>query len=129
MNGSMPASESERSLSDRSLIEALSGLDAQADFALVQRTRRAVMEAAHQMRASETRRRRQVGLVLLAFVGLAVLLTPAMWMVADDLFNSDEHFQDAPTMTMSLIITLFSAIFAALIVHLRTRRARDEEEF
>lgn len=124
MNGPVPASQP-----DRSLIEALSGLDAQADFALVQRTRRAVMEAAHQMRTSETRIRRQLGLVLLAFVGLAVLLTPAVWMVADDLFNGDEHFQDAPAMTMSLIITLFSAIFAALIVHLRTRRTRDEEEF
>jgi hypothetical protein len=129
MNGFAPASQPGRSLPDHSLIEALSGLDAQANFALVQRTRRAVMEAAHQMRASETRRRRQLGLVLLAFVGLAVLLTPAVWMVADDLFNADEHFQDAPAMTMSLIITLFSAIFAALLVHLRTRRTRDEEEF
>jgi hypothetical protein len=31
--------------------------------------------------------------------------------------------------TMSLVATLFSTIFAALIVHLRSRRARDEEEF
>jgi cytochrome bd-type quinol oxidase subunit 2 len=113
---------------DRSLIEALSGLDAQADFALVQRTRRAVMEAAHQMRAGETRTRRQLGIVMLAFLGLVLLLTPAVWMVVDDMFNNGEHFQDTPAMTMSLVITLFSAIFAALIVHLRSRRARDGEE-
>jgi hypothetical protein len=123
MNGSAPASQS-----DRSLIEALSGLDAQASLALVQRTRRAVMEAAHQMRAAETRRRRQAGIVMLAFLGLALLLTPAVWVIADDIFNNGEHFLDAPAMTMSLVATLFSAIFAALIVHLRSRRARDGEE-
>ena len=114
---------------DQQLIDALSGLNAQANLAVVQRTRHAVMAAAYQMRASEVRRRRQVGIVLLAFIGLAVLLTPAIWSVADDLFNNGEHFQDMPAMTMSLIATLFSTIFAALIVYLRSRRARDEEEY
>lgn len=113
---------------DRRLIEALSGLDAQADLQLVLRTRRSVMEAAHQMRTAETRRRRLIGIALLTFLGLALLLTPAVWLVVDDLFNGDEHFQDAPAMTMSLVVTLFSAVFAALIVHLRSRRARDGEE-
>ena len=110
------------------LVDALSGLNAQADLAVVHRTRRAVMEAALQMSNAEVRRRRQVGIVLLAFVGLVVLLTPAIWSVADDLF-SGEHFQDMPAMTMSLIVTLFSAIFAALIVHWRSRRTQDEEKF
>jgi hypothetical protein len=115
-------------VADRKLVEALSGLDAGADLALVQRTRRAVMEAAHQMRTAETRRRRQAGIVMLTFLGLVLLLTPAVWTIADDLFNNGEHFQDAPAMTMSLIVTLFSTIFAALIVYLRTLRTRDEEE-
>jgi NADH:ubiquinone oxidoreductase subunit 2 (subunit N) len=110
------------------LVDALSGLNAQADLAVVQRTRRAVMAAALQMSNAEVRRRRQVGIVLLAFVGLVVLLTPAIWSVADDLF-SGEHFQDMPAMTMSLIVTLFSAIFAALIVHWRSRKTQDEEKF
>ena len=69
----------------------------------------------------------RLSVVLLAFMALAVFLTPAIWSVADDLF-SGEHFQDTPAMTMSLIVTLFSTIFAALIVHLRNRRARDGEE-
>jgi hypothetical protein len=112
---------------DQQLIDALSGLDAQASLGVVQRTRHAVMAAAYQMRAAETRRRRQAGIALLAFVALAVFLTPAIWSVADDLF-SGEHFQDTPAMTMSLIVTLFSTIFAALIVHWRNRRARDGEE-
>jgi hypothetical protein len=112
---------------DQQLIDALSGLDAQANLSVVQRTRHAVMSAAYQMRAAEVRRRRQAGIALLAFVALAVFLTPAIWSVADDLF-SGEHFQDTPAMTMSLIATLFSTIFAALVVHLRNRRARDGEE-
>ncbi len=122
---SQPALENQP---DRRLVEALSGLSAQDDLAVVQRTRRAVMEAAHQMRAAQTRDRRQLGIALLAFLGLALLLTPAVWMVVDDLFNNGEHFQDTPAMTMSLVATLFSAVFAALVVHLRSRRARDGEE-
>ena len=112
---------------DPQLIDALSGFNVQANLAVVLRTRRAVMAAAYQMRAAEIRRRRQAGIALLAFVALAVFLTPAIWSVADDLFNG-EHFQDTPAMTMSIIVTLFSTIFAALIIHLRSRKARDGEE-
>jgi hypothetical protein len=86
------------------------------------------MEAAHRMGAAEVRRRRQLGTVLLAVIALVVLLTPAIWSVADDLF-SGEHFQDMPAMTMSLIVTLFSAIFAALIVNWRSRGTHDGEKF
>jgi hypothetical protein len=112
---------------DPDLIDALAGLNVQANLAVVQRTRRAVMETALQLRAAEIRRRRQAGIGLLAFVGLIVLLTPAIWSIADDLFNG-EHFQDLPPMIMSLIATMFSAVFAALIVHLRNRGTRDGEE-
>ena len=112
---------------DQQLIDALSGLNAQANLAVVQRTRHAVMAAAYQMRATEIRRRRQAGIALLAFVALAVFLTPAIWSVADDL-SSGEHFQDTPAITMSIIVTLFSTIFAALVFHLRSRRTRDGEE-
>lgn len=112
---------------DPQLVQMLSGLDAQANMAVVQRTRRAVMEAAHEMRASQSRSRRQLGVILLALVSLVILLTPAIWIVVDDLF-SDEHFQDAPTMTMSLVVTVFSAIFAALLVTWRTRQSRNREE-
>jgi hypothetical protein len=113
---------------DAQLLDSLSGLNAQTDQAVVQRTRRAVMEAAHQMGTAKVRRRRQLGIVLLVVAGLAVLLTPAIWSVADDLFGG-EHFQDMPAMTMSIIATLFSTIFAALIVHWRGRRTEDGEKF
>jgi len=125
---SNPAAREVYAAPDAQLVDALSGLDAQADLAVVQRTRRAVMAAAVQMGNAEVRRRRQVGIVLLAVIALVVLLTPAIWSVADDLF-SGEHFQDMPAMTMSLIVTLFSTIFAALIVHWRSRKTQDEEKF
>ena len=113
---------------DAQLVDALAGLNAHADHAVVHRTRRAVMEAANRIGAAEVRRRRQFGTVLLAVVALVVLLTPAIWSVADDLF-SGEHFQDMPAMTMSLIVTLFSTIFAALIVHWRSRQTHNGEKF
>lgn len=127
-NHARPGSQlPDQQLPDQQLIDALAGFDAQADLAVVQRTRRAVMEAAHQMSASGIRRRRQTGVVLLAFVGLIVLLTPALWSVAEDLFNG-EPFQDMHPMIMSLVVTFFSTIFAALIVHLRGLRANDRGE-
>lgn len=112
---------------DPRVIDSLSGLNSLASLAVVQRTRRSVMAAAYQMRLAETRRRRQAGIVLLAFVALVVFLTPAIWSVAEDL-SSGEPFQDMHAMTMSLIVTLFSTVFAVLIVHLRNRRTRDGEE-
>lgn len=126
-SGTNPAAPKIFATGDGQLVDALSGLDAQSDLAVVQRTRRAVMAAALQMSNTEIRRRRHAGIVLLALIALVVLLTPAIWSVADDLFNG-EHFQDMPAMTMSLIVTLFSTIFAALIVHWRSRKTQDEEK-
>jgi hypothetical protein len=123
------AHETRNSLeADPRLLRALAGLDADADMAVVQRTRRAVMVAGHQIRTAQVKRRRQVGIVLFATVGLIVLLTPAIWSVADDFFGG-EHFFDAPTLTMSLVATLLSTIFAALIIHLRSRQSRNGEKF
>jgi hypothetical protein len=112
---------------DPQLLQALAGLDVDANMAVVQRTRRAVMVAANEMRAKQQRSRRQIGLVLLAVGTLVMMLTPAIWIVADDMF-SGEHFQDAPTLTMSLVVMLFSTIFAVLIVTWRTRESQGREE-
>ncbi len=113
---------------DAQLLDALSGLNATADLAVVQRTRRAVMEAAHQLGRSSMRRRRHIGIALLAFVALLILLTPAIWSVTDDLF-ADEHLLDMSTMTMSLVVTLLSTLFAALILHWRSRDTRNGEKY
>jgi hypothetical protein len=109
---------------DPQLVRALAGLDVDANIAVVQRTRRAVMVAANEMRAARARSRRQLGMILLVVGSLVMLLTPAIWVVADDLFEG-EHFQDPPTLAVSLVVTFFSTIFAALIVTWRNRESRS----
>lgn len=114
---------------DSGLLDALSGFDVNSNQLIVQRTRRAVMEAAHQMKASRLKRRRHVGIMLVTFMGLLILMTPALWSVADDVFFSEEHLYDMPAMTMSLVLMLLSTLFAALILHWRSRHAQDEEKY
>lgn len=91
------------------------------------RTRRSVMEAAHEMRAQRTRQRRQVGIALLALSGLVVLVTPALWSGINDL-SAGEHFFDMPFMVIMLSLALLSAVFAALLLTWKpgSRSARDE---
>lgn len=111
---------------DPQLVRVLAGLDVEANMAVVQRTRRAVMAAASERRMARARSQRQIGMILLALGVLAMLLTPAIWVVADDLFEG-EFFQDAPGVAMSLVATILSAIFAALIVLWRNRESGSRE--
>jgi hypothetical protein len=113
---------------DPQLVRMVAGLDVDASMAAVQRTRRAVMAAANERRLARRRLQRQIGMMLLALGALAILLTPALWVVAEDLFEG-EHFQDAPGVAMSLVATVLSAIFAALIVIWRYRESRSREGF
>ena len=111
---------------DPDLVRSLAGLDVDANMLVVQRTRRTVMAAANELRAAKIRSRRQIGLILLAVGTLVMLLTPAIWVVADDLFGG-EHFQDPPALAISLVVTFFSTIFAALVVTWRHRESSGRE--
>lgn len=92
------------------------------------RTRRSVMEAAHEMRAQRTRQRRQVGIALLVLAGLVVLVTPALWNGVNDL-SAGEHFFDMPFMVVMLSLTLLSGVFAALLISWKwgSRSTRDDQ--
>lgn len=109
---------------DPKLLDALAGLDAGADMETVQRTRRAVMAAANQMREADRRMRRNAGVVLLVTGALLVFLTPMLWLVAENVF-SGEVWQDAQTLTALLAITTASTIFAAVLGQW-SRRSRRE---
>lgn len=109
---------SESRVPDPKLLDALAGLDAEADMLVVQRTRRAVMEAAGKMREAQSSTRRQAGLVLLAMGVLMVLLTPALWVIAEDAF-SDERWLDAPALTALLVATVVFTAFAAVLAQWR----------
>jgi hypothetical protein len=99
---------------DSDILQALTGLDASASLGVAQRTRRAVREAATNLREDRKRRHRNKGLALLVAVGFLTLLTPALWSGVDEIF-AGEHLSDLPTMITLLALTLFSAVVAALI--------------
>jgi hypothetical protein len=93
---------------------------------VVLRTRRSVMEAANELQAQRTRKRRHVGIALLAMGALVFFFAPALWSAVSDL-NSGEHFLDLPVLVLTLFVVFLSAVFAILLVTLRDRAARDEQ--
>jgi sterol desaturase/sphingolipid hydroxylase (fatty acid hydroxylase superfamily) len=94
---------------------------------VVLRTRRSVMEAAHQMRVQRQQRRKQMGYILLALGTLVVLAAPALWSALTDL-AAGEAFTDMPVMLLTLSLVLLSAMFAVLLVSWRGRQDRANEE-
>jgi len=110
-----------------SLTGAMTGMDASASLAVAHRTRRAVREAAFQIRDDRKRRRRIKGVALLIAAGFLTLLTPALWSGMDEIF-AGEHLSDLPTMVTLTALTLFSAVVAALLAswknHLPEREAK-----
>jgi cytochrome bd-type quinol oxidase subunit 2 len=92
---------------------------------VVLRTRRCVMEAAYELQAQRVRKRRHVGIALLAIGMLVFLFAPALWAAANDL-TTGEHFFDLPVMVLTFFLVFLSAIFAISLVTLKDRSARDE---
>lgn len=105
---------SQSHIPDPKLVDALAGFDAGANMAVVQRTRRSVMETANKMREARSRGRYQAGLVLLTLAALLVFLTPTLWVVAEDAFNG-ERLLDASTLTALLVATTISTILAVVL--------------
>ncbi len=93
---------------------------------IVLRTRRSVMEAAYELQAQRVRKRRHVGIALLAMGTLVVLFAPALWAAGSDL-TQGEHFFDLPVMVLTLFLVFLSAIFAVLLVSVRDRTTRDDQ--
>jgi len=114
MSPEFRSTDGARTEGDSDILQALTGLDASASLGVAQRTRRAVREAATNLREDRKRRHRNKGLALLVALGLFTLLTPALWSGVDEIF-AGEHLSDLPTMITLLALTLFSAVVAALI--------------
>jgi hypothetical protein len=91
------------------------------------RTRRSVMEAANLMQAKRVRQRRHAGIALAAIVGLLTVFAPVLWGAANDL-TSGEHFLDMPVVLLSLTLVFLSAVFAVMLMQMRSgRRSMDNE--
>ena len=102
------------------MIEMLTGMNASADMQVVQRTRRAVLEAATELREQQKRNRRNGAIVALAISVLAMLLTPAIWSSVDDFLAGGDLFE-LHSMVLVLIALLFSTILGALLIGLRSQ--------
>jgi cytochrome bd-type quinol oxidase subunit 2 len=91
------------------------------------RTRRSVMEAAHLMQAKKARQRRHVGIALLVVVALLVLFAPALWSAAADVM-AGEPFLDMPVVMLALSLVFLSALFAVVMMQLRTGKGGANHE-
>jgi cytochrome bd-type quinol oxidase subunit 2 len=114
-NSQTDAKFSESQTTDPQMVEMLAGMNATADMMVVQRTRRAVMQAAAELREQQRRTRRNMAVVLLTVTVLAMVLTPAIWSTVDDFLGGERWFE-LPGMVMVLVLLLFSTIVAALII-------------
>jgi uncharacterized membrane protein len=83
------------------------------------------MEAAIELQAQRTRKRRHAGIALLAMGALIFLVAPVLWTAVNDL-STGEHFFDLPMIVLTLFGVLLSAVFAVLLVTWRDRAARAE---
>lgn len=116
-----PLSRTSGQISDPQIIEMLAGMNANADMLVVQRTRRAVMEAAAELREQKRRNRRSVAIVALTVTVLGMLLTPAIWSSVEDFLAGGDLFE-LHSMVMVLSALLFSTVLSALIVGLRSQQ-------
>jgi hypothetical protein len=99
----------------------LAGMNATADMAVVQRTRRAVMQAAAELRDQRRRTRRNMAVAVLTITALGLVLTPAIWSTVDDFMGGEKLFE-LPDMVMVLVLLLFSTIVAALIISFKSQQ-------
>jgi len=106
---------------DQQMVEMLAGMNATADMHVVQRTRRAVLQAAAELREQQRRTRRNLAVVLLTIAVLAMVLTPAIWSTVDDFLGGEQWFE-LPGMVMVLVLLLFSTIVAALIITFKSQQ-------
>lgn len=97
---------------NRELLEALETLNSQRTLAVVQRTRRNVMDAAHRRQAEHAQSRQRLGVALLVIGILLVLATPALWGLSEAALSGDE-MAAAAIFTLTIFVMLMSAAMGA----------------
>lgn len=110
------------------VVQALAGLNCDANLELVQRTRRVVRNTAIGLGEQRMRQRRNVGFAILALLALPVLLAPAIWNGVEDLLGG-EHFADLPIQIAFLLLMLFPTMIAALIAGWRGHNVHGRRGF
>jgi hypothetical protein len=101
--------------SNRDLIEALAGRQADREGAVAHRTRRVVMASLGVIQEQKAGRRRTRSVAIASVLVALLLLGPAAWRVADDLIGG-ERFSDVTTQ-FSLWFSFFClAIVGAVLI-------------
>jgi hypothetical protein len=95
-------------------VRSIASEDCDATLQLTQKTRRAVRDAVITTQEKRVQHRRNLGFVILSFVGMLVLLGPAIWSGMDELLGEERLF-DMPTQIAFLIMMLLLGMLAALI--------------
>jgi hypothetical protein len=103
------------------IVQALTGLNYDADLALAQRTRRVVRSAAISLAERRAHQRRIIGFAVIAIVTFAILMAPVIWDAVQDLYGG-ERLGDLPTEFMLLLMMLLPAVFAALVAVWKSNR-------
>jgi cation transport ATPase len=98
----------------RALLDSLEGLNSSRSQALVQRTRRNVMESAQRMQASRGESRQRLGIALLALLVLLLLATPALWSFSEVAF-SESAMTEVWILTLTVFVVLLSSALGAVL--------------
>ncbi len=99
---------------NRELLEALEALNSRRSLAVVQRTRRKVMETAHRMQASRRASRKRLGFALLVFALFLLLTTPALWSFCEAVFGG-KGMTDSSILALTLFVMLLSTLLGAVL--------------
>ncbi len=97
------------------LVAALSGLDANRELALANRTRRTVHDAAANLQEGRQLGRRSTGIALLTLTAFLMLLSPAIWNSVDEMLGGD-FLLDLPGLVTATAFTVFAAVAAVLFL-------------
>jgi len=121
-----PNSLSKGSRQNSDVARSIAWSDCDATLALAQKTRRAVRDEVISTQERRVRARRNLGFAIFSFVGLFVLLTPAIWNGLEDVL-AGEHLFDLPTLVACLILMLFTTMLGVLIAVWREQRDRERD--
>ena len=124
MNFSNANLTSKAAAAHEELVEALVNMNCGAN--LVERTRRATRVAAITLEEQRVRQRRNLGFAILALLSLLIMLSPVLWSGVEDMV-SGEHFADLPMQVAFLLLMLFPAMLAALIVVWKGQRSAHHD--
>ena len=108
-------------------VDAIANINCESNLARVQRTRRAIRDAAIGLQEERARQRRNVGCALATVLCMLILLGPAIWNSVEDVLGG-EHFTDFPLQGALFLLLLFPAMIAALIAVWRGDRSLNYDE-